>query len=102
MLDRGVRLTRPAPEDAADVPVARDRLLQKAERIGEPCSRREDHCISAQVKVVGSEIVRRTTGRTYSFGGLQCWFDDAGDADRDLVLKLEDILQGPIKVVRPE
>ena len=31
-----------------------------------------------------------------------CWFDDAGDANRHLVLKLEDIFERAVEAVGPE
>ena len=45
----------------------------------------------AQIQIVGCEVVSRPLDRPADLGGLQCRFYDAGDADGDLILKLEDV-----------
>jgi len=56
----------------------------------------------AHVEIIGSEIVRPAIGRPADFGGLQCWLDDTSDAERDLVLKLQDVLHIAVEAVGPE
>ena len=56
-----------------------------------PC-RGRDHRIGSQVDVVGGQIAGRAAGRTGGVGHLQRRLDDAGDAQRYLVLEVEDIL----------
>ena len=82
--------------------IARDRLLHKTERLRDLPCRRQDHRIGAQIEVVGGQIVGRAAGRTGGLGGLQCRLDDAGDARRHLVLKLEDIFERAVEAVGPE
>src|SRR6516164_3954791 len=45
----------------------------------------------AQIQIVGCKVVCRPFDRPADLGGLQCRFDDAGDADGDFILKLEDV-----------
>jgi len=56
----------------------------------------------AQKKVEGSQINGRPVGRSGGFGGLQSRLDDAGHADRHLVLQLKDLFQGTVEPVSPE
>jgi hypothetical protein len=56
----------------------------------------------AQIEVVGAEVGGRPRGGSAHLGGLQCWLDDAGDADRDLVLKVEDIFERAVEAVGPQ
>ena len=56
----------------------------------------------AQIKVEGSQINGRPVGRSGCFGGLQSRLDDAGHADRHVVLKLEDLFQGTVEPLGPK
>src|SRR6516164_4926991 len=58
--------------------------------------------MGTQVEIVGSEVGRRATARPRGFGRLQRRLDDAGDARSDLVLKLEDIFQRAVEMIRPQ
>ena len=55
----------------------------------------------AQVKVVGGEIAGRPLDREADLGGSQRGLDDPGDAGRNLVLKIEDVVEGAVEPVRP-
>src|SRR6266481_1925351 len=55
-----------------------------------------------QVEIVGGQIASRPLGRTADFGRLQCWLDDAGNARRHLVLKLEDVFERAVEPIGPE
>src|SRR6516162_10120736 len=57
---------------------------------------------SAQKELIGSEVGRSTVGRTCDFGRLHRGLDDAGDARRHFVLKVEDIFKRAVEAVRPE
>src|SRR6516162_11375603 len=94
--DRGPR------EGGPIMRIACDCLLHQTERLGDLLRRRQQHRIGAQIEVVGGQIVCRATGRTRGLGCLQCRLDDAGDADRYLVLKLEDIFERAVETVGPE
>ena len=50
--------------------IARDGLLEQSERFRDLPGRRPDHCMSAQIKVVGGEVGRRAAARTCGFGRL--------------------------------
>src|SRR5262249_41478018 len=54
---------------------------------------------SAQIELIGSEVGRWTVGRTCDFGCLHRGLDDAGDARRDLVLKVKDVFQRAVEAV---
>jgi hypothetical protein len=56
----------------------------------------------AQIEIIGVEIVRPTIGQSADLGGLQRRLDDTSDADRHLVLKLQDILHIAVEAVGPE
>jgi len=58
--------------------------------------------MGAQRQIVGGKVGRRTVGGTRCFGSLQSRFDHAGHADRDLVLKLEDVFDQAVEAVGPE
>src|SRR5262249_1151848 len=89
-------------ESGPIVRVARDRLLQQTKRFRELSCRRPDHRMSAQVEIVGSEVVRRTTAGTGGFRLLQGGLDDASDARSDLVLKVEDIFEPAVEMIGPQ
>src|SRR5262249_36111269 len=46
---------------------------------------------SAQIELIGSEVGGWTVAQTCDFGRLHRGLDDAGDARRDLVLKVKDV-----------
>jgi len=73
--------------------IARDRLLHQTERLRDLPCRRKEHRISAQVEVVGGQIGGRTAGRTGGLRRLQRRRDNAGDADRHLVLEVEYVFE---------
>jgi len=79
--------------------VAFDRLIEKAKSLRGRC---QVQSISTEVQVVGGEVIRRAVGGARGLGGLQGRLDDAGDAGRDLVLKLENILERAVEPVGPE
>src|SRR6516165_4781777 len=54
-------------ESGAIVRITRDRLLQQTERFWELSCRRPDHCMSAQVEIVGGEVGRWTPCGTCGF-----------------------------------
>ena len=85
------------------MPIDRDRLLEQSQSLENPLFRywKEDRK-RAQVEIVGGEVGRRPRGGAAHLGGLQCRLDDAGDADRDLVLKLEDVFERAVEAVGPE
>src|SRR6516165_11466567 len=56
----------------------------------------------AQVEIIGSEIVRPAIGQSADLGGLQRGLYDTSDADRDIVLKLQDVLHIAVEAVGPE
>jgi len=91
------------PGEGGPVPrIARDRLLQKTERLGDLPCRRQVHWIGAQVEVVGGQVGGRAANRTGGLGGLQRWLDHAGDAGGHLVLQVENIFQRAIEAVGPQ
>src|SRR5947209_8476358 len=47
---------------------------------------------SAQIEVLGGQLLRRASRRSPYFGGLQGRFDNAGNTQRDLILQLEHFL----------
>jgi len=56
----------------------------------------------AQVEIIGGEIVRPAIGQSADLGGLQRRLDDTSDADRDIVLKFQDVLHIAVEAVGPE
>src|SRR6516164_3530327 len=83
--------------------INRDRLLEQSQGRGNPLFRnRIKGRKRAQVEIVGAEVSRWPRGGSAHLGGLQSWLDDPGDADRYLVLKLEDVLQRAVEAVGPE
>src|SRR5438477_11892491 len=56
----------------------------------------------AQIEIVRSEVMRRTGSRTADFSGLQRRLDHAGDVDRHLILKIENVFQGAVETIGPE
>ena len=97
-----VTTERGASERWSITRIASDRLLHQTQRLrGLPC-RRPDHCIGTQIEVIGCKIVGRTVGRTGSLSRLQCRLDDAGDADCDLVLELENVHERAVEALGPE
>src|SRR5262249_35728716 len=86
-------------------PVARialNCLLEKTERLRNVRRRRENDRISAKVEVVRGGLARWYSSRTVYLSGLQRRFDNPGHARRDLVLKIEDVLQRAVEAVRPQ
>jgi hypothetical protein len=47
--------------------------------------------VAADIEIVGSKVVGRSARQAGDLGGLQRRLDNAGDARRHLILKLEDI-----------
>src|SRR5437763_13075257 len=80
------------------VRVASDRLIEKAESLGGRC---QVQSISAQVEVVGGQIGGRTAGRTGGLRRLQRRRDNAGDADRHIVLKVKYVFERAVEAVGP-
>ena len=64
--------------------------------------RRPEHCVGAQIEVVGREIVGGTFRRSANFGCLQSRFNHTCDADRHLVLKLEYVFERTVEPIGPE
>jgi hypothetical protein len=56
----------------------------------------------AQIEVEGGEVVCRPLGRAAGLGRFQGRLDDAGDADRYLVLKLEHVFKRAVEPVCPK
>src|SRR5438477_11680940 len=56
----------------------------------------------AQIEIVRSEVMRRTGNRTAYLSGLQRRLDHAGDVDRHLILKIENVFQGAVETIGPE
>ena len=85
------------------MPIDRDRLLEQSQSLENPLFRYwKEGRKRAQVEIVGGEVGRRPRGGAAHLGRLQCRLDDAGDADRDLVLKLEDVFERAVEAVGPE
>ena len=85
------------------MPIDRDRLFEQSQSLDRPLFRyRIEGRERAQVEIVGAEVGRRPRGGAAHLGGLQCRLDDAGDADRDLVLKLEHVFERAVEAVGPE
>ena len=83
--------------------VDRDRLLEQSQGLDAPLFRqRKEIRKCAQVEIVSGEVRRRPRGGAAHLGRLQRRFDNAGDVDRNLVLKLEHVFQRPIEAVGPE
>ena len=83
--------------------IDRDRLLQQAQSLQSALFRcGKVGCKRAQIEIIGGEISRWPHSRTGGFGGLQCRFDHTGDANRDLVLEIENVLKRTIEAVGPE
>src|SRR5207248_10073379 len=85
------------------MPIDRDRLFEQSEGLENPLScywieGRE----RAQVEIVRGEVGRRPRGGSAHLGGLQCRFDDSGNADGDFVLKLEHDFDRAVEAVGPE
>ena len=82
--------------------IDRDRLLEQSQSLENPLFRYwiEDRK-RAQVEIVGAEVGRRPRGGAAHLGGLQCRLDDAGDADRDLVLQARRRLRASRRSGRP-
>src|SRR6266478_4101086 len=85
------------------MPVDRNRLIEQSQSLENPifCYRIEG-CKRAQVEIVGAEVRCRPPDGAAYLGLLQCWLDDAGDADRDPVLELKYVLQRAVEAVGPE
>jgi tetratricopeptide (TPR) repeat protein len=76
------------------MPIDRDRLLEQSQSLENAlfCYWKEGRK-RAQIEVVSGEVGRRPCGGAAHLGSLQCRLDHAGDADRDLVLQLEDVFE---------
>ena len=82
--------------------IAFDRLPEQVERPKMPFFSNASSARGAQVEVEGRQVVSRSVGRAADFRCLQGRLDDAGDADRHIVLKLENVFQGTVESVSPE
>jgi len=58
--------------------------------------------VDGQIEIVGSKVVGRAARQAGGLGGLQRRLDNAGDARRHLVLKLEDIFERTVETVCPQ
>jgi hypothetical protein len=58
--------------------------------------------VAAQIEIVGSKVVGRAARQVGGLCGLQRWLDNAGDARRHLVLKLEIIFERTVETVWPQ
>ena len=56
----------------------------------------------AQIEIIGIEAVRPFAPRAFDLGLAERRLDDTGDANRDLVLKLEDVFERTVEAVGPE
>src|SRR6516164_9049820 len=81
-----------------------DRTSEEIERLGVPVLCKEERRMRecAQVKIVGGEVVCRPFRHTPDLGRLQRRFDDAGDAERDLVLEFEHTFERAVEAVGPQ
>src|SRR5215469_5297446 len=57
---------------------------------------------SAQIEVIGIEAVRPLAPRAFDLALTERRLDDAGDADRDFVLEVEDVFERAVEAVGPE
>ena len=90
---------------AANARIAFDRPPPGAGRAPGGCGpsrRRNPVREGAQVEVVGGQIMGRSGGRAADLGGLQRRFDDADNAYRHLVLKLEHVFERAVEPVGPK
>jgi hypothetical protein len=80
--------------------LAGNRLPKQVERPSEvlPLVRRSNRA-RTQIEIIDRQIVRRQIDRVTHLRGLQGRFDDAGDAERHLILKLEDVFKRAIEAV---
>src|SRR5215831_5717486 len=85
------------------MPIDRDCLFKQGQNLKNPlfCYWKEDRK-RAEVEVVGGEIGSRPGGGSAHLGGLQGRLDDAGNADSDLVLKLEHVFERAVEAIGPE
>ena len=57
---------------------------------------------SAQIQIVSVQIFRTLSLGTLNLGLAQAWLDSADDAQRDLVLKCEDVTERPVISLSPD
>src|SRR6516162_11767045 len=55
-----------------------------------------------QIKIVSGQIVCWPFGQVTDLRGLQGGLDNAGDAERHLILKIEDVLERTVEAVGPK
>ena len=89
-------------ERRAIVRIVGDRVSEEGQSLRHVSRRGEYDRACAQIDIVGGKIVGWAASGPSGLGGLQGRFDDAGDADRDLVLKLEHIFERAVETVGPE
>jgi hypothetical protein len=58
--------------------------------------------VQPQIEVERGKVVGWPVGPATGFCRLQSWLDDARSADRDFVLKLEDVFKQTVEPVGPE
>src|SRR5215831_1193319 len=77
-----------------------DRLFEQAQSPENPLScYRIKGGKRTQIEIIGAEIGRLPRCRSAHLGGLQCRFNNTGDAQRHLILKLKDVFEGAIEPV---
>src|SRR5262249_15039376 len=83
--------------------VYHQRLPGEDERLGKALfgvARELGQC--AQIEVVSGEVRGRLAAGALDLGLTQLWFDRAGDAGRDLILQLEDVVERAVEAVGPD
>ena len=82
--------------------IAGDGLLEQVERLSPlGFTRPREIRQGAQIDIICGEIVGGSLARSADLGRLQRRLDDPGDADGNLVLKFENVLQGAVEPVGP-
>src|ERR1700739_2248352 len=56
----------------------------------------------AQIEVISGKVRGRLTVGALDLGLAQLWFDRAGDAGRDLVLQVENVVERAVEAVGPD
>src|SRR6266852_4178388 len=80
-----------------------DRFAEQGQRLVRVLRhRRESVGQGAQIEVIGIEAVRPLAPRALDLALPERRLDHAGDADRDLVLKLENLFEQTVESVCPE
>src|SRR5690348_11053706 len=82
--------------------IAFDRASEQFQRLLDPSPAPLVDREGTQVKIVRREIARRSFRRPSDFRSLERRLDDPGDAQRDLVLQIENVLNRAVKSVGPK